>query len=44
MSAANDVMSRARDGYDLLVCTYFDAVNTLLLGSGEYLLVAVRER
>jgi tripartite-type tricarboxylate transporter receptor subunit TctC len=34
--AANDVMSRARDGYDLLVCTYFDAVNTLLYKSLHY--------
>jgi tripartite-type tricarboxylate transporter receptor subunit TctC len=34
--AANDVMSRGRDGYDLLVCTYFDAVNTLLYKSLHY--------
>jgi tripartite-type tricarboxylate transporter receptor subunit TctC len=34
--AANDVMSRARDGYDLLVCTYFDAVNTLLYKTLHY--------
>jgi len=34
--AANDVMSRPRDGYDLLVCTYFDAVNTLLYRSLHY--------
>jgi tripartite-type tricarboxylate transporter receptor subunit TctC len=34
--AANDVMSRAHDGYDLLVCTYFDAVNTLLYKSLHY--------
>jgi tripartite-type tricarboxylate transporter receptor subunit TctC len=34
--AANDVMSRSRDGYDLLVCTYFDAVNTLLYKSLHY--------
>jgi tripartite-type tricarboxylate transporter receptor subunit TctC len=34
--AANDVMSRPRDGYDLLVCTYFDAVNTLLYKSLRY--------
>jgi len=34
--AANDVMSRARDGYDLLVCTYFDSVNTLLYKSLHY--------
>jgi hypothetical protein len=29
-------MSRGRDGYDLLVCTYFDAVNTLLYKSLHY--------
>src|ERR1700716_4365258 len=29
MLAATDVLSHARDGYDLLLCTYFDAVNTL---------------
>ena len=34
--AANDVMSRGRDGYDLLVCTYFDAVNTLIYKSLHY--------
>ncbi len=34
--AANDVMSRPREGYDLLVCTYFDAVNTLLYKSLHY--------
>jgi tripartite-type tricarboxylate transporter receptor subunit TctC len=34
--AANDVMSRGRDGYDLLVCTYFDAVNTLFYRSLHY--------
>ena len=34
--AANDVMSRPRDGYDLLVCTYFDPVNTLLYKSLHY--------
>ncbi len=34
--AANDVMSRGHDGYDLLVCTYFDAVNTLLYKSLHY--------
>ncbi len=36
--AANEVMSRPRDGYDLLVCTYFDAVNTLLYKSLHYTL------
>jgi tripartite-type tricarboxylate transporter receptor subunit TctC len=34
--AANDVLSRPRDGYDLLLCTYFDAVNTLLYKSLRY--------
>ena len=34
--AANDVMSRPRDGHDLLVCTYFDAVNTLLYKTLHY--------
>src|SRR5690349_17420756 len=34
--AANDVMSRSRDGHDLLVCTYFDAVNTLFYKSLHY--------
>jgi tripartite-type tricarboxylate transporter receptor subunit TctC len=34
--AANDVMSRPRDGHDLLVCTYFDSVNTLLYKSLHY--------
>jgi len=34
--AANEVMSRPRDGYDLLVCTYFDSVNTLIYKSLRY--------
>src|SRR5262249_34208157 len=34
--AANEVMSRPRDGYDLLLCTYFDSVNTLLYKSLRY--------
>src|SRR5690348_9811706 len=34
--AANDVMSRPRDGHDLLLCTYFDAVNTLLYKTLHY--------
>jgi len=34
--AANEVMSRPRDGHDLLVCTYFDAINTLLYKSLRY--------
>jgi tripartite-type tricarboxylate transporter receptor subunit TctC len=36
MLAALDVLSRPRDGYDLLLCTYFDAVNTLLYRNVKY--------
>ena len=36
MIAANDVLSHPRDGYDLLLCTYFDSVNTLLYRSVKY--------
>src|SRR6266481_8788095 len=36
MLATLDVLSRPRDGYDLLLCTYFDAVNTLLYKSAKY--------
>ena len=34
--AANDVLSRPREGYDLLLCTYFDAINTLMYRSIKY--------
>ena len=34
--AALDVLSRPRDGHDLLLCTYFDAVNTLLYRNPKY--------
>ncbi len=34
--AALDVLSRPRDGHDLLLCTYFDAVNTLLYRNAKY--------
>jgi uncharacterized protein len=34
--AAMDVLSRPRDGHDLLLCTYFDAVNTLLYRNAKY--------
>jgi tripartite-type tricarboxylate transporter receptor subunit TctC len=34
--AAMDVLSRPRDGHDLLLCTYFDAVNTLLYRNVKY--------
>jgi hypothetical protein len=36
--AANDMMSRPRDGYDLLACTYLDSVNTLLYKKLRYTL------
>jgi tripartite-type tricarboxylate transporter receptor subunit TctC len=36
MLAANDMLSHPRDGYNLLLCTYFDAVNTLLYRSAKY--------
>jgi tripartite-type tricarboxylate transporter receptor subunit TctC len=36
MLAATDVLSHPRDGYNLLLCTYFDAVNTLLYRSVKY--------
>jgi tripartite-type tricarboxylate transporter receptor subunit TctC len=36
MLAIRDVLSRARDGYNLSVCTYFDPVNTLLYKSAGY--------
>jgi tripartite-type tricarboxylate transporter receptor subunit TctC len=34
----NDVLSRPRSGYDLLLCTYFDPVNTLLYKKAPYAL------
>jgi tripartite-type tricarboxylate transporter receptor subunit TctC len=34
--AALDVLSRPRDGHDLLLCTYFDAVNTLVYRNPKY--------
>jgi tripartite-type tricarboxylate transporter receptor subunit TctC len=34
--ATMDVLSRPREGYDLLLCTYFDAVNTLLYRNAKY--------
>jgi tripartite-type tricarboxylate transporter receptor subunit TctC len=34
--AAMDVLSRPRDGHDLLLCTYFDAVNTLIYRNPKY--------
>jgi len=41
MLAANEVLSRPREGYDLLLCTYFDAVNTLLYRSVRYKLTDI---
>jgi tripartite-type tricarboxylate transporter receptor subunit TctC len=34
--ATQDVLSRPRDGYSLLLCTYFDPVNTLLYRKAKY--------
>jgi tripartite-type tricarboxylate transporter receptor subunit TctC len=34
--ATYDVLSQPRDGYNLLVCTYFDPVNTLLYEKARY--------
>ena len=36
MIALNDVLSQPRDGYNLLFCTYFDAINTLLYKNVSY--------
>jgi tripartite-type tricarboxylate transporter receptor subunit TctC len=41
MLAATDVLSHERDGHDLLLCTYFDAVNTLLYRSVKYRLADI---
>lgn len=34
--AVVDILSRPREGYDLLVCSYFDPVNTLLYRRSRY--------
>src|SRR5262249_12779805 len=39
--AAMDVLSRPRDGHDLLLCTYFDAVNTLIYRNVKYKLADI---
>lgn len=36
MLATLDVLSQPRDGYNLLACTYFDPVNTLLYKKARY--------
>jgi tripartite-type tricarboxylate transporter receptor subunit TctC len=36
MIALNDVLAQPRDGYNLLFCTYFDAINTLLYKNVSY--------
>ncbi len=36
MIALNDVLSQPRDGYNLQLCTYFDAINTLLYKNVSY--------
>jgi tripartite-type tricarboxylate transporter receptor subunit TctC len=36
MIALNDVLAQPRDGYTLQLCTYFDAINTLLYKNVSY--------
>lgn len=36
MIAVNDVLSQPRDGYSLLLCTYIDPINTVLLKTATY--------
>jgi tripartite-type tricarboxylate transporter receptor subunit TctC len=36
MIALNEVLAQPRDGYNLLFCTYFDAINTLLYKNVSY--------
>jgi tripartite-type tricarboxylate transporter receptor subunit TctC len=36
MIALNDVLAQPRDGYNLQLCTYFDAMNTLLYNNVSY--------
>ena len=36
MIALNEVLAQPRDGYTLALCTYFDAINTLLYNSVSY--------
>jgi len=36
MIALNDVLAQPRDGYNLQLCTYFDAINTLLYKNVSY--------
>src|SRR5438309_182628 len=36
MLAALDVLSQPRDGYNLMACTYFDPVNSLLYKKARY--------
>lgn len=36
MIALNEVLAQPRDGYTLALCTYFDAINTLLYKSVSY--------
>jgi tripartite-type tricarboxylate transporter receptor subunit TctC len=36
MIALNEVLAQPRDGYTLSLCTYFDAINTLLYDSVSY--------
>lgn len=36
MIAVNDVLAQPRDGYSLLVCTYIDPINTVLVKAATY--------
>jgi tripartite-type tricarboxylate transporter receptor subunit TctC len=41
MIALNDILSQPRDGYSLQLCTYFDAINTLLYKNVSYKLADI---
>jgi tripartite-type tricarboxylate transporter receptor subunit TctC len=41
MIALNDILAQPRDGYSLLLCTYFDAINVLLYKSVSYTLADI---
>jgi len=41
MIALNDVLSQPRDGYTLQLCTYFDALNTILYKNVSYKLADI---
>ncbi len=41
MIALNDMLAQPRDGYSLVLCTYFDAINTLLYKNVSYKLADI---